>query len=66
MTTLSVAVLAEVEAVLTDVGARPKTIWQRLGRWSPVTARHALRMLVAQGRAAYDGADCQRRYRRAG
>jgi len=62
---VSPAILDAVEAVLPLAGGlKPKDVHARVGRWAPVTIRHALRQLVAAGRAAYDGRDGRRLYRR--
>ena len=66
MAQFSPALLDEVAAALpAGEGLRPAEIHARVGRWSPVTIRHALRQLVDDGRATFTGPDCQRRYRRA-
>ncbi len=64
--TLSVATLARIEAALPVGGDGIRPIWlsDRLNIGYS-TARHALRELVAQGRARFEGADRMRRYWRA-
>lgn len=47
-------------------GDRPNEIHRRLGKWSLITVRHAMRLLTAEGRVTFEGPDCQRRYRRIG
>ena len=56
---------AEVLAAMPpDVPLRPKEVHARVGCWSPISIKHALRSLVASGRVVPEGADCNRRYRR--
>jgi hypothetical protein len=62
------ALLDAFEAALpapNEPGLAPVEIWRRVGRWALITARHAIRELVRQGRASYTGPDSRRRYRRA-
>lgn len=60
---LSHSTLSLVEAALPDApGEPPRDIAARIGTLAPTTVRHALRELGRQGRAAVEGADCQRRY----
>ncbi len=56
--------LQEVEAVLGYEGQSPAAVHARVGCWSRATIINALRELVAQNRATFDGADCRRLYRR--
>lgn len=60
---ISPALLDEVAAALpTGDGLQPAEIHARVGRWSAVTIRHALRQLVDEGRATFTGPDTRRRY----
>lgn len=54
-----------VFAVLRDEGEPRCIIAARAHGYMPVTVGHALRALVQQGRATFDGPDCRRLYRRA-
>lgn len=65
-TTVSPKILAQVEAALPAAapGLPPRLIHRRMQEWSPVTVRHALRLLVQAGRAMAEGPECRRLYRR--
>lgn len=61
---ISEQIMTEVERAL-DAGAEtPRQIHKRMGRWSVITVRHALRQLVDAGRVTFSGEDSHRRYRR--
>lgn len=57
-------VLAALPAVGKGEGLRPHEVHQRVGKWGRSTIRHALRALVDEGLAEFDGPDCGRVYRR--
>lgn len=54
--------LSQVEAVLCAEGLTPREVHARVGAWSRPTIRQSLTELVRQGRARFEGPDCQRRY----
>lgn len=62
--TCSPRTLDEVLAVLPgrDGALTPKQVQERVGRWAPITIRHALRELVEDGRASFTGDAGRRRY----
>ena len=65
-TAVSPATVAQVEAALPydAPGLRPRDVHERVGCWSRITTRAALRCLVEEGRATFDGPDGKRLYRR--
>lgn len=43
-------------------GLRPAETWRKIGGWSAISVRHALRTLVADGLVGFHGEDGNRRY----
>jgi hypothetical protein len=62
---VSTAFIGKVEAALPlHSGASPFQIYSSLKLGTPTTVRHAIRLLVREGRATFDGEEGRRRYRR--
>jgi hypothetical protein len=62
---VSTAFVQKVEAALPRrAGATPRQIFDSIDLGTPTTVRHAILMLVNEGRATFDGEFGRRRYRR--
>jgi hypothetical protein len=62
---VSKSFLDKVETALPiHPGASPSQVYNSLEYGTPTTIRHAIRLLVRQGRATFDGEEGKRRYRR--
>jgi len=62
---VSKTMMDDVERCLSSAfGMAPIVIHERLGMWSPVSVRHALRQLLEEGRVSFTGPNNRRLYRR--
>lgn len=63
---VSKAFVDKVETALPRrAGKTPRQIFNAVDLGTPTTVRHAIRTLVNEGRATFDGEEGKRRYRRA-